>query len=136
MTGNAAVSEDKLAAEANVSAAAGTAVDAAGAAAIGLCTAFTNGGLNASSEGFSSLVIAAKGEGNVEAFCTDVVAKGTAAAEAKAAGEGSAAVQAERPNCRQFPRFRQYRASTACPSFPPFLLLRPCPQCPRWPAMT
>lgn len=96
VAGSAAVSEDKLAAGANVSAAAATAVDGAGAAAIGLCTAFTNGGLNASSEGFSSLVIAANGEGNVEAFCTRVVAQGTAAAEAKAAGEGSVAVQAER----------------------------------------
>jgi hypothetical protein len=76
----AAVSEDKVAAQANGSAAASTAVDAAGAASFGLCTAFTNGGLNASSEGFSSLAIAAKGEGNVEAFCTNVVAQGTAAA--------------------------------------------------------
>ena len=90
-------------ANASASAAADTAVDAAGAAAFGLCTAFTNGGLNASSEGFSSLVIAAEGEANVESYCADVVTEADAAAEAGAAANGSAAVDVERPELPAVP---------------------------------
>jgi len=86
-----------------VSAAAGTAVDAAGAAALGLCTALTNGGLNASSEGFSSLAIAAKGEANIDSFCTEIAAQADAAAEAGAAAGGSAAVEIERPEVPAVP---------------------------------
>ena len=103
VTGEAAVSGDEVSAEANVSAAAGTAVDAAGAAAFGLCTAFTNGGLNESSEGFSSLVIAAEGEANVDAFCADVIAQGAASADAAASRRGFAAVKAERPELPAVP---------------------------------
>lgn len=91
------MNEDSVAAQASGSAAANTAVDAAGAAAFGLCTAFTNGGLNANSEAFSSLVIAADGEANVESYCADVVAEAGAAAEAGAEAAGSAAVEVERP---------------------------------------
>jgi hypothetical protein len=103
VSGEAAVSDDKVAAKASASAAAGTAVDAAGAAAFGLCTAFTHGGLNSSSEGFSSLVIAAEGEANIESFCADVATKAEAAADAEAAAKGSAAVDAEAPELPALP---------------------------------
>ena len=84
-TGDVAVSDENIAAQASGSAAAGAAVDAAGAADFGLCTAFTKGGLDASSDGFSSLVISAEGAANVDSFCADVIAEADAAAAANAA---------------------------------------------------
>jgi hypothetical protein len=101
--GDATVTGDNVSAQASASAGANTAVDAAGAAAFGLCTAFTNGGLNASSEGFSSLVIAAEGEANIDSFCTAVVAEADAATEAGAAATGSAAVDVELPEAPAVP---------------------------------
>jgi hypothetical protein len=50
--------------------------DATGPAAFGLCTAFTHGGLEATSTGFKSLAVAAKGEANIKSFCADVTAPG------------------------------------------------------------
>ncbi|HKU03569.1 MAG TPA: protein tyrosine phosphatase, partial [Arthrobacter sp.] len=93
-TATAEASDDKASADVTGSATANTAVDAAGPAALGLCTAFTHGGLDASSQAFSSLSIAAKGDANIKSYCTDVVAKADAAAKAGAEGKGSASVEA------------------------------------------
>ncbi|WP_018760793.1 hypothetical protein [Arthrobacter sp. 135MFCol5.1] len=96
-TGTAAAGDEKVSATTTASADAKTAVDAAGPAALGLCTAFANGGLNASSTAFSSLSIAAKGDANIKSYCADVVAKADVAAKAAAAAKGSASVEAEKP---------------------------------------
>jgi hypothetical protein len=55
--------------------------DATGPAAFGLCTAYTHGGLSASSTAYKSLVVAAKGSTSTDiaAYCATVVAPGTAA---------------------------------------------------------
>jgi len=126
---SAEVSDKKVAAGANVSATATAAADAAGAASLGLCTAFTHGGLNASSEGFSSLVVKANGEANVESFCADVVSKAGAAAHAKAAGEGSATAEAKRPELPAAP------AVPAVPAVPGVDDVRPVPAVPSVPAV-
>lgn len=48
--------------------------DAAGAAAFGLCTAFTHGGLGTKSIAYGSLVSAAAGVENIVAYCDTVIA--------------------------------------------------------------
>ena len=125
----AAVSGDEVAAEANVSAAAGTAVDAAGAAAFGLCTAFTNGGLNASSEGFSSLVIAAEGEANIEPSAPTswprVLLPPTPLPPLRVPPPSRPSA----PNCPQSPLSRPFRVSTASLQFPLFLQFRRSGSC-------
>jgi hypothetical protein len=50
--------------------------DATGPAAYGLCTAFTNGGLDASSTAYQSLSTAANGNGNIASYCDSVAAPG------------------------------------------------------------
>lgn len=56
-----------------------TGPDATGAAAFGLCTAFTHGGLAAKSTAYGSLVTAASGAENIASYCDTVVAPGKAA---------------------------------------------------------
>lgn len=102
-SGAAEASDGKASAGANLSAAANTAVDAAGPAALGLCTAYTHGGVDASSKAFSSLSIAAKGDANIDSYCTDVLAKADAAAKAGAETKGSVSVQAEKPQVPSVP---------------------------------
>jgi hypothetical protein len=101
--------------------------DATGPAAFGLCTAFTKGGLEASSTGFKSLTIAAEGEANIESYCADVVAAGNAeaAAAAKAdgnkaevAGNGNAAVDVEAPEVPEAPELPTQAAVPAAPELP------------------
>ncbi|MEO8282134.1 MAG: protein tyrosine phosphatase [Pseudarthrobacter sp.] len=53
--------------------------DATGPAAFGLCTAFTNGGLDPASTAYKSLVAAANGSIGIEAFCSSVPAPGQSA---------------------------------------------------------
>jgi hypothetical protein len=48
--------------------------DATGAAAFGLCTAFSHGGLHPSSTAYASLESAAKGAGNIADYCGKVTA--------------------------------------------------------------
>jgi hypothetical protein len=95
------------AAEASASAAAGAtgAVDATGPAAYGLCTAFTKGGLSASSEGFASLSIAAGGETGIESYCAGVIEAGKAAGHVDGQAEvsGSAAAKVEAPAVPELP---------------------------------
>lgn len=64
--------------------------------AFGLCTALLNGGLKADTKvpGYSSLVVAAGGEANVNAHCATVVSEGKAAG-LKADGSASAKVDAD-----------------------------------------
>ncbi|MEA5454867.1 hypothetical protein SPF06_09050 [Sinomonas sp. JGH33] len=50
--------------------------DATGPEAFGLCTAFTHGGLDASSAAFASLAKAAKGAANITDFCAKVAPPG------------------------------------------------------------
>ncbi|MDQ0662672.1 hypothetical protein QFZ35_001170 [Arthrobacter ulcerisalmonis] len=102
-SGAAAASDEKVTADATASAAANTAVDAAGPAALGLCTAYTHGGLDASSKAFSSLSIAAQGEANIDGYCTDVVATADAAAKAGTESKGSASVEVEKPEVPSAP---------------------------------
>lgn len=85
-----AVDDAKSKAAAAVASAKATAPDA-----FGLCTALLNGGLKADTKvpGYSSLVVAAGGEANVNAHCATVVAEGKAAG-LKADGSASANVDA------------------------------------------
>lgn len=53
--------------------------DATGPAAFGLCTAFTNGGLDPASTAFESLAMAANGSAGIAAYCKSVPAPGQAA---------------------------------------------------------
>ena len=53
--------------------------DAKGAAAFGLCNAFTHGGLGTKSTAYGSLVTAASGAGNIATYCATVVAHGKSA---------------------------------------------------------
>lgn len=53
--------------------------DATGPAAFGLCTAFTNGGLDPASVAYKSLASAAKGSADIAAYCKSVPAPGQSA---------------------------------------------------------
>ncbi len=53
--------------------------DATGPAAFGLCTAFTNGGLDPASVAYKSLAGAAKGSSDIAAYCKSVPAPGQSA---------------------------------------------------------
>lgn len=53
--------------------------DAAGPAAFGLCKAYANGGLDASSTAYKSLVTAANGATNIVTYCASVPAPGQSA---------------------------------------------------------
>jgi len=53
--------------------------DATGPAAFGLCTAFTNGGLDPASVAYKSLAAAAKGSADIAAYCKSVPAPGQSA---------------------------------------------------------
>lgn len=53
--------------------------DATGPAAFGLCTAFTNGGLDPASTAFKSLATAANGSADIAAYCKSVPVPGQAA---------------------------------------------------------
>jgi hypothetical protein len=117
-----AVEGDHASAEAS---AAAVGPDATGPAAYGLCTAFTKGGLDASSTGFKSLAIAAEGEANMDSYCTDVVAAGKAAAHAaaqsgntKAEGSGAADVEVEAPKVPEAPELPTQAAVPATPELP------------------
>ncbi|MDV8148770.1 protein tyrosine phosphatase [Arthrobacter sp. B10-11] len=101
--------------------------DATGPAAYGLCTAFTKGGLEASSTAFKSLAIAAEGEANIGSYCDDVVAAGNAGAnaaakadgnEAEVAGNGNAAVDVEAPEVPEAPELPTQAAVPAAPEIP------------------
>ncbi|WP_458112293.1 protein tyrosine phosphatase [Arthrobacter sp. R1-13] len=102
-TGTEAGTEAGASAAANAGVAA--AVDAAGPAAYGLCTAFTQGGLEASSEGFVSLSIAAGGETGIESYCAGVIEAGKAAGhvEGQAEVSGSATAKVEAPAVPELP---------------------------------
>ncbi|ELT42891.1 hypothetical protein [Arthrobacter nitrophenolicus] len=119
---DATVSEDSVAAQASGSAAANTAVDAAGAAAFGLCTAFTNGGLNANSEAFSSLVIAADGEATLKATAPMLLPRPAPPPKQALTPPVPPPSRLSVPRFPQFPPFRPFRMLTASP---PFLLSRP-----------
>lgn len=101
--------------------------DATGPAAYGLCTAFTKGGLDASSTGFKSLAIAAEGEANIDSYCADVTAAGKAAAKAAAksegskvegAGSGEAAADVQAPEVPEAPELPTEAAVPAAPEIP------------------
>lgn len=53
--------------------------DATGPAAFGLCTAFTNGGLDPASPAYKSLAAAANGSTGIAAYCASVPAPGQSA---------------------------------------------------------
>ena len=54
--------------------------DASGPAAHGLCTAYSHGGLGATSVAYASLAKAAGGAGSIAAYCATIVAPGDSAA--------------------------------------------------------
>lgn len=93
--------------------------DATGPAAYGLCTAFTNGGLAASSTGFASLAIAAEGEANIESYCAEVVAAGKSDShKVEGAGSGSAAADVNAPEIQEAPELPTQAAVPAAPELP------------------
>lgn len=93
--------------------------DATGPAAFGLCTAFTHGGLEATSTGFKSLAVAAKGEANIEGFCADVTAPGKSDShKAEVSGSGDAAANAEAPKAPAVPAAPELPTQAAVPSAP------------------
>ena len=77
-------------------------VDAIGPAAYGLCTAFAEGGLATSSEGFASLSIAAGGEASIESYCAEIEVPGQSA-NAQADVAGSAAAKVDVPAVPELP---------------------------------
>lgn len=93
--------------------------DATGPAAYGLCTAFTNGGLAASSTGFASLAIAAEGEANIESYCAEVVAAGKSDShKVEGAGSGNAAADVNAPEVPEAPELPTQAAVPAAPELP------------------
>ena len=97
--------------------------DAAGPAAYGLCTAFTNGGLAASSTGFASLAIAAEGEANIESYCADVAAAAKSAGKSdshkvEGAGSGNAAADVTAPEVPEVPEAPELPTQAAVPATP------------------
>ncbi len=53
--------------------------DATGPAAVGLCTAYAHGGVDATSTAYTSLVTAASGSADIAAYCATIVAPGNSA---------------------------------------------------------
>jgi len=93
--------------------------DATGPAAFGLCTAFTHGGLEATSTGFKSLAVAAKGEANIESFCADVTAPGKSDShKAEVSGSGDASANVEAPKAPAVPAAPELPTQAAVPSAP------------------
>lgn len=93
--------------------------DATGPAAFGLCTAFTHGGLEATSTAFKSLAVAAKGEANIESFCADVTAPGKSDShKAEVSGSGDAAANVEAPKAPAVPAAPELPTEAAVPSAP------------------
>jgi hypothetical protein len=93
--------------------------DATGPAAFGLCTAFTHGGLEATSTGFKSLAVAAKGEANIESFCADVTAPGKSDShKAEVSGSGDAAANVKAPEVPAVPEAPELPTQAAVPSAP------------------
>lgn len=93
--------------------------DATGPAAFGLCTAFTHGGLEATSTGFKSLAVAAKGEANIESFCADVTAPGKSDShKAEVSGSGDAAANVGAPEVPAVPEAPELPTQAAVPSAP------------------
>jgi hypothetical protein len=93
--------------------------DATGPAAFGLCTAFTHGGLEATSTGFKSLAVAAKGEANIKSFCADVTAPGKSDShKAEVSGSGDAAANVKAPEVPSVPEAPELPTQAAVPSAP------------------
>ncbi|MDR6506921.1 protein tyrosine phosphatase [Arthrobacter oryzae] len=97
--------------------------DATGPAAFGLCTAFTKGGLAASSTGFASLAIAAEGEANIDSYCADVIAAGKSAGQSDAhkvegAGSGDVAADVNAPEVPEVPEAPELPTQAAVPAAP------------------
>lgn len=93
--------------------------DATGPAAYGLCTAFTNGGLAASSTGFASLAIAAEGEANIESYCADVAAAGKSDShKVEGTGSGNAAADVNAPEVPEVPEAPELPTQAAVPAAP------------------
>lgn len=85
--------------------------------AFGLCTALLNGGLKADAKvpGYSSLVVAAGGEANVNAHCATVVTEGKAAG---LTADGSASAKADADGTAALPATPAVPAVPAVPSAP------------------
>jgi hypothetical protein len=92
--------------------------DATGPAAYGLCTAFTKGGLAASSTGFASLAIAAEGEANIDSYCADVIAAGKADSKVEGAGSGDVAADFNAPEVPEVPEAPKLPTQAAVPAAP------------------
>ncbi|MBT2593913.1 protein tyrosine phosphatase [Arthrobacter sp. ISL-72] len=93
--------------------------DAAGPAAYGLCTAFINGGLEASSTAFKSLAVAAEGEANIESYCADVTAAGKSAGKSEDHKvEGAVSADVEAPKVPETPELPTQAAVPAAPELP------------------
>lgn len=71
--------------------------DATGPAAYGLCTAFTNGGLDTSSVAYQSLSAAAGGNGSIGSYCETVAAPGESASHRSGASGNPAAPHTATP---------------------------------------
>jgi len=112
----AAAEDEKTNADASATA---VGPDAAGPAAYGLCTAFTNGGLAASSTGFASLAIAAEGAANIEGYCADVVAAGKSDShKVDGAGSGDASADVNAPEVPEVPEAPELPTQAAVPAAP------------------
>ncbi|MEV7133501.1 protein tyrosine phosphatase [Arthrobacter sp. NPDC093128] len=113
---DAAAETDNAKAEASATA---VGPDATGPAAYGLCTAFTKGGLAASSTGFASLAIAAEGEANIDSYCADVVAAAKSNShKVDGAGSGDAAADVNTPKVPEVPEAPELPTQAAVPAAP------------------
>lgn len=96
--------------------AAGAATGAADLDLVGLCQANASGSLNASSAGFASLSVAAKGDANVSAFCQNLESQ--AGAVNQAAGSAASAAKQAVPSTPALPSVPAVPAQGTLPSVP------------------
>lgn len=101
-------------------AAAGTATGAADLDLVGLCQANASGSLNASSAGFASLSVAAKGDANVSTFCQNLENQAGAVPGAvnQAAGSAASAAKQAVPSTPALPSVPAVPAQGTLPSVP------------------
>lgn len=113
-----AAADAQKAAGTAASSAEGASTGAADLDLVGLCHANAQGSLNASSAGFKSLEVAAKGQANIAAYCQGLDAQAAAGTVKQAAGSAVSAAKAAVPGTPALPSVPAVPAQGALPSAP------------------
>jgi hypothetical protein len=100
------------------SSAEGSSTGAADLDLVGLCHADANGSLNASSAGFKSLEVAAKGQANIAAYCQGLDAQAAAGSVKQAVGSAASAAKGAVPGTPALPSVPAVPAQGSLPSVP------------------